>query len=87
MITYLLFNKNTQAERSVTELSERLKKEQVDIEMLDADSPRGIQLAEHYDVMGRPAVVLTRGDGSPVRVWQGEEGLPPASEVAYLARQ
>ena len=87
MIAYILYNKNTQTERIVTELHSRLEKEQVHSELMDADSPRGAQLAENYDILGRPAVVLVKDDGSPVKVWQGEDELPPASELAYLARQ
>ena len=87
MIAYVLYNKDTAAERVATDLLERLKREQLEAELLDADSARGIQLAEHYDVMGRPAVLLLREDGSPVQIWQGEDGLPMPSDVGYLARQ
>ena len=87
MIAYLLYNGKTQTERTVAELAERLTREQIENELIDADSPRGIQLAEHYDVMGRPAVLLVKGDGSPMQVWQGEDSLPSPSDVAYLARQ
>ena len=87
MVAYLLYNKNTPAERLVTDLGERLKTEQVDAELIEADSPRGIQLAENYDVLGRPAVVLVKADGSPVQIWQGEDSLPSPSDVGYLAHQ
>lgn len=87
MMVYLLYTKNTAAERTVTELGERFKREQLEPELLDADSPRGIQLAENYDILGRPAVLLLKADGAPIKVWQGEDGLPTPSEVAYLAHQ
>lgn len=87
MIAYLLYNKNTPGERQSTELHARLEKEQVDSELLDADSPRGSAMAESYDVMARPAVILLKNDGAPLQIWQGEDGLPPASEIGYLARQ
>ncbi len=87
MIAYLLYNKETAAERMVADLNERLKREQVDTELLDADSPRGIQLAEHYDVTARPAVILMTNDGSPMQIWQGEESLPSPADVSYLAHQ
>ncbi len=86
MITYVLFNKDTPAERQAGELVERFKADQVDAELLDADSPRGIQLAETYDIMGRPAVILLKADGAPVKVWQGED-IPTVAEVGYLSRQ
>jgi hypothetical protein len=55
--------------------------------LVDADSPRGIQLSENYDVTGRPAVLLAREDGSPVQVWQGADKLPAPAEVGYMAHQ
>ncbi|MDB5178100.1 MAG: hypothetical protein JWN01_43 [Patescibacteria group bacterium] len=87
MIAYVLYNRNTPAERTAADLMKRLKTEQVEAELLDADSPRGIQMAESYDVLGRPAVVLVKADGTPLQIWQGEDSLPSPSDVAYLARQ
>jgi hypothetical protein len=87
MLVYLLYNRSTSGERTVARLHDRLKAEQVDVELLDADSPRGIQLTETYDIMGRPAVVVVSTDGSPVQVWQGEDSLPAPAEIAYYARQ
>jgi hypothetical protein len=87
MKAYLLYNLGSANQRVVEALSERLEQEQVDVELLDADSPRGIQMAESHDVMGRPALLLMRDDGTPVQVWQGEEGLPTVSDVSYLAHQ
>jgi hypothetical protein len=85
MIAYVIYNRSTPAERMAAEFVERLKKEQVEAELLDADSARGIQLVEHYDILGRPAVALIRGDGSPVQLWQGEDGWPTVGDVAYLS--
>jgi hypothetical protein len=88
MTTYLLYNRDTPGERSMEALAKRLAdEEQVDPELLDADSPRGIQLAENYDLMGRPAVLLVRDDGSPVKAWQGADDMPAPGEVGYLSRQ
>jgi len=87
MVIYVLYNKGTPGEGLATQFEASLKLEQIEVELLDADSPRGIGVAETYDILGRPAVVLLKSDGAPVKVWQGEEGLPPASEIAYLARQ
>jgi hypothetical protein len=87
MIAYVLYNKATAAERGAAELVARLETEQVEAELVDADSRRGIQLAESYEIMGRPAVVLVKDDGSPLGVWQGEDGMPAPADVAYLAHQ
>jgi hypothetical protein len=88
MKAYLLYNRNTPAERSMERLDKDLKAAEVDVELLDADSPGGIQFSESYDIMARPAIVITRGDGgSPVQVWQDETQFPSVRELAYLARQ
>jgi hypothetical protein len=87
MLAYILYNKNSAGERRAADFDDRLKREQVDTELLDADSPRGIDLAEHYDVTGRPAVILIEEDGGVIQIWQGEEALPLPADVAYLAHQ
>jgi hypothetical protein len=87
MLAYILYNKDTAEERLAAELGDRIKREQVDTEFLDADSPRGIQLAEHYDVVGRPAVILVAEDGVVMQMWQGQDSLPSPADVSYLAHQ
>lgn len=69
------------------DMSKRLDEAEVEVELVDADSPRGIGMVESYDIMGRPALALIREDGTPVQVWQGEDGLPTVADVSYLAHQ
>jgi len=87
MLAYVLYNKDSENERLATELVKRLEGERVATELLDADGPRGVQLAGHYEIFGRPAVLLVRDDGAPVQVWQGLDSLPSPADVAYLAHQ
>jgi hypothetical protein len=87
MKCYILYNKATEDERWSEGLAKALEAEQLDVELMDADSPRGIQLAESHDVLGRPAVLLIGPSGAPFQVWQGREGVPTVKEIAYLARQ
>ena len=69
------------------EMKKQLTEADVEVELVNADSPGGIGLAEDYDVMGRPAVVLIREDGTLVQAWQAADGLPTVSDVSYLAHQ
>lgn len=85
MIAYVIYNRDTPSQRIAEELADRLEKEQLEVEQLDADSPRGVQFTENYDIMGRPALALIREDGSPVQIWQGEDSMPTPGEVEYLA--
>ena len=86
MICYLLYNRDTTGQRTAEDLAKRIELEDVETELVDADSPRGIQLAENYDVMDRPAVLLVKEDGAIMQVWQGDQ-LPPPTDVGYLAHQ
>ena len=81
------FNRSTSGARVIERLAERLVAQGAEPEVIDADSPRGIQIAETHDIMGRPAVMVVSNDGTPVQVWQGEDRLPSPSELAYYARQ
>lgn len=85
MLTYLLYNRQTPGEAQMQNLARRLEPLQVTLELVDADSPRGTQLTEHYDIMGRPAVVIVRDDGSPVQIWQDATQLPSPEDISYLA--
>ena len=87
MICYLLYNRNTHGERLTSELARRLEREDVGTDLIDADSPRGVQLAESYDLLGRPAVLLIKNDGAPMQSWQGEDQLPSPADIGYLAHQ
>ena len=86
MICYLLYNRDTPAERQMADFAARLEPEDVETELIDADSPRGIQLVETYDLMDRPAVLLIKADGAPLQTWQGEQ-LPTPTDIGYLAHQ
>ena len=87
MTAYILYNRNSPAQRLAEGLADRLSDAQVDSLLLDADSPRGIQMVDSYDILDRPAVVLMREDGSPLQIWQGEDSMPSVGDVSYLAHQ
>jgi hypothetical protein len=87
VIVYVIYNKDTLAERLASDYLARLASVQVEAELMDADSPRGIQLCENYDILGRPALAVIREDGSPTQVWQGGDSLPVPTDVAYLVHQ
>jgi hypothetical protein len=83
MKAYLLYKQNSPQEREVTRFGEQLKRLQVDVELLEADSREGQAVAQLYDLTGRPAVVLASIDGAMVERWQNT--LPLADDVSYLA--
>jgi hypothetical protein len=85
MTCYMLYQIGTEGERPCRDLARDLERRQVKVELVEADSPQGSHLAELYDLLSRPAVVLVREDGSAVERWQ--HTLPTASDVSYLAHQ
>jgi hypothetical protein len=86
MTVYLLYNKATAAERKMAALAQKLEEAGVSFELVDADSPRGIDVAQNYDVMARPAIILTSHDGSVLEVWPEEDRFPSVQELSYRDR-
>lgn len=54
------------------------------LEIMDADSREGVELARLYDIVSYPAILARTGDGVLLQLWQGEP-LPRISEVSYYA--
>jgi hypothetical protein len=80
MTAYLFYTKGTPGEDEMTKLGDQLDKRQVQVDLVEADSPRGIDVTGIYDIMARPAVVLASGDGVQVQQWQ--ERMPTAGEIS-----
>ncbi len=81
MVTYIFSNRNTDGERQAEQLGKELDLRKVGYELIDADSARGIALAELYDIMARPAVVLAGPEGGMIEKW--EHTWPAPSDIAY----
>lgn len=81
MVTYIIYNQGTEGEQKSTYLGSELEKRKVRYELIDADSARGIAIAEMYDVLARPAVVLAGPDGSMIQKW--DQYWPGAPDIAY----
>lgn len=75
----ILVTPNTPADRDIEYLQRRLQESLMSVEIMDADSRTGIALCQLYDLMDRPAVVVTDDDGTFIQSWQGQ--LPSAEEV------
>ena len=75
----ILYTQNTPADREIEYLMKRLASVRILADLVDADSKEGVAVAELYDVMARPAVVVTDSAGRLVQKWQSE--LPRAEDV------
>lgn len=85
MIAYLFYTKDSPGELQMTALAAELGRLQVDSETIEADSRRGANLAETYDITSRPAIVLAASDGTPIERWQQQ--LPSPTDISYLAHR
>jgi len=56
-----------------------------DMEVINIDSREGGALANLYDIMEYPAILVLRDDGSLQKHWTGSS-LPLADEIAAYAR-
>ncbi|MFI5240498.1 MAG: hypothetical protein ACHQUB_02220 [Candidatus Saccharimonadia bacterium] len=83
MKAYVLYTQDSPIHREVARFCEKLIRLGVEAEEIYADSPEGSRIAEIYDLMSRPSVLLVRGDGSVVERW--EHDLPQPEDVSYLA--
>jgi hypothetical protein len=85
MIAYLFYTKGTPGQEEMMSLADELKRAQVDSELIEADSPRGIALAENYDILIRPSIVLATDRGELVNQWQ--DPMPSVSDISYWAHR
>lgn len=54
------------------------------VELMDVDTREGSATATLYDIMQYPAIIVSRGDGSVLNSWQGEQ-LPLMDEITAYA--
>lgn len=54
------------------------------IQMLSTETRDGADLAELYDIVQYPAVMVVDNDSRVAKVWQGSQ-LPVMDEIAYYA--
>jgi hypothetical protein len=83
----VIYRPNSEHGRLTEEFIERFKSHgssSEHVEAVNIDSREGSALATLYDIMQYPAILVLRNDGSPQKVWVGDN-LPQIDEVqAYL---
>jgi hypothetical protein len=56
-----------------------------DLEMMDPESPAGIDFTQTYDIMELPTLIAMSDDGVMQNTWSGLP-LPTISEVSYYVQ-
>ena len=85
MAMYLFYTKSSPHEATVADYARELERRQVRVELIEADSRRGVDLMALYDLTQRPAAVLTTPDGTMIERWTAE--MPPPADVSYMAHR
>ncbi len=82
MKVVILYRPNSEHARLVEEFIHDYKSRHVDtkLEVINIDSREGSSLANLYDVLQYPAILVLREDGYAQKVWQGDV-LPLMDEV------
>lgn len=60
------------AEIEIDQLERKLDEDRLPIEKIDVESRRGSEMAEIYNIMVAPALVLLREDGVAQAEWQSD---------------
>lgn len=61
------------------------RQENIEFELVDIDTPRGMDMMRLYDIMAQPIILVLRDDGQLIQSWSGDR-LPLIQEVAAFAR-
>lgn len=56
-----------------------------ELEVLDPESPRGVDFCRTYDIMQFPSMIALGEDGQMLNLWKGLP-FPTINEVSYYAR-
>lgn len=74
---------DTPVQGYVREFSHRTGRQ---LELVDAESPEGIQMSGLYDVLQFPALVAMRDDGQLMQVWPEFDRWPTMNELTFYTR-
>lgn len=78
----LLFVRQTEnglEEIELNQLKEKLEIRKTSVEQIDINSRRGVEIAQAYNVLDAPALVLMREDGVAQAFWQTD--LPTDNQL------
>lgn len=84
MKVVILYKPNSETARSVQEyVREFTRQTGRTIELIDAESVKGVELAKVHDIMQFPAILVFKDDGSYISSWVERESWPTVSELSY----
>jgi hypothetical protein len=80
----MLYRPNSEHERQVLDYLRDIKMQTGrDLEMVDVDTPQGMEMCRIYDIMDYPAIIVFNDDGHMQNSWVGRDSLPRIGEISY----
>lgn len=74
---------DTQLQGYLRDFEQRTGKQ---IELMDADSKEGVELAQVYDILQFPAILVREDTGELVQAWSEIDKWPTISELGYYTQ-
>lgn len=74
---------DTRVQEYATEFRRRTGKE---LELVDAESPGGVDLARLHDILNIPAILVREDDGRIIQSWTELSKWPTISELSFYAQ-
>jgi hypothetical protein len=86
MSVMVIYRDNTDYARAVTEFLRDFKRRTArDLDEINPDSTRGIDLCKIYDIVEYPSIIATDEEGKMRNMWRGIP-LPTIDEVSYYVQ-
>lgn len=86
MKVVVIYKDNTDYAREVTDYLRDFKQQTGhDLEILDPESPDGVDFCRTYDILRFPSLIAISDEGQMQNIWQGTP-LPTISEVSYYVK-
>lgn len=87
MKVLILYRPNTETETTVLEYVREFKhRTGVDLELVDVNTPYGVELAELYDTLRFPALLAVEDNGEFIQSWPDLEKWPPMNELTFYTK-
>lgn len=84
MKAVILYKPNTELDSSVQAYAREFARETGrTLSLIDSDSVQGVEIANLYDILQSPAIIVLRDDGSYVASWLERDKWPTISELSY----
>lgn len=57
------------------------------LDVMNVDSPEGIELMRIYGIIEQPTVLAMSNDGVAQQIWQGVDKMPTMNDLIYYSQQ